>query len=56
MDIHLLKNEQRLGSGEVEHGGGWVGGKGVFLMRGGMGSAGFFYDQLGRGSEFFHQS
>ena len=25
VDIHLLKNEERLGSGEVEHGGGGVG-------------------------------
>ena len=33
MDIHLLKNEQRLGSGEVEHGGGGMGKKGALLMR-----------------------
>ena len=25
MDIHLLKNEERSGSGEIEHGGGGVG-------------------------------
>ena len=40
MDIHLLRKEQRLGSGEVEHGGGGVGGeRGPLLMgRVGVGS------------------
>ena len=33
--MHLLKTEERPGSGEVEHGGGWVGENGFLLMRGG---------------------
>ena len=35
MDIHLLKNEKRLGSGEVEHGIDGVGKRGAHLMRDG---------------------
>ena len=53
MDIHLLKNKQRLGSGEVEHGGGGWGKRGPSNERG-VGSE-IFDDLLGRGSKLFHQ-
>ena len=55
--IHLLKNEERLGSGEAEHGGAGVGengGRGHSYGRGG--GVGNIDDILGRVSELFHQS
>ena len=51
MDIQLLKNEERLGSGEVEHEGGGVGENDV-----GEGGSEIFDDILGRESELFHPS